>query len=50
MYYLAKFCRICMRTNVELIDVESHDEDYIKLSQKLEECTTIVNIFKVAID
>ncbi|XP_045471217.1 uncharacterized protein LOC123678286 [Harmonia axyridis] len=42
MYYLAKFCRICMRTNVELIDVESHDEDYIKLSQKLEECTTIV--------
>lgn len=39
MFYLAKFCRICIQTDVKLVDVDSTDVDQIKLSKKLEECT-----------
>ncbi|XP_031345980.1 uncharacterized protein LOC116172828 isoform X2 [Photinus pyralis] len=35
MYYLAKFCRICIRTGGELKDIDSKDYDSIKLSEKL---------------
>ncbi|KAK9869378.1 hypothetical protein WA026_003135 [Henosepilachna vigintioctopunctata] len=42
MYYLAKFCRICIKSDVDLVDVESDDVDSIRLSQKLKECTKMV--------
>ncbi|KAL3277661.1 hypothetical protein HHI36_013007 [Cryptolaemus montrouzieri] len=42
MYYLANFCRICIKTDVDLVDVDSDDVDSIKLQKKLEECTEMV--------
>lgn len=42
MYYLAKFCRICIQTDVKLLDINSRDYDSIKLSEKLEICTKMV--------
>ncbi|KAK5645742.1 hypothetical protein RI129_004206 [Pyrocoelia pectoralis] len=42
MYYLAKFCRICIRTGGELKDIDSKDYDSVKFSEKLKVCTQMV--------
>ncbi|XP_056631294.1 uncharacterized protein LOC130441582 [Diorhabda sublineata] len=42
MYYISKFCRICVQTNVELLDLDSLDFDKVKLSEKLQLCTRMV--------
>ncbi|KAF5269142.1 hypothetical protein FQR65_LT02442 [Abscondita terminalis] len=42
MYYLAKFCRICIQTGVELTDIDSTDYDSVKFSEKLEICTQMI--------
>ncbi|XP_018326895.1 uncharacterized protein LOC108738138 isoform X2 [Agrilus planipennis] len=42
MYYLVKFCRICIQTDRKLLDIESLDYDSIKLSEKLKTCTQMV--------
>lgn len=42
MYYLAKFCRLCIQTGEKLVDINSNDYDSIKLSEKLEICTKMV--------
>ncbi|KAJ8983772.1 hypothetical protein NQ317_000332 [Molorchus minor] len=39
MYYLSKFCRICVQTGVKLLDLDTLDFDEVKLSEKLEACT-----------
>lgn len=44
MYYLAKFCRICIQTGEKLVDISSKDYDSIKLSEKLEFCSKMVII------
>lgn len=43
MYYLSKFCRICIRTDVSLMDLDSVDEDGVKFSEKLALCTRMVS-------
>ncbi|KAJ8960893.1 hypothetical protein NQ318_020192 [Aromia moschata] len=42
MYYLSKFCRICVQTGVKLLDLDTLDFDEVKLSEKLEVCTKMV--------
>ncbi|CAH0557602.1 unnamed protein product [Brassicogethes aeneus] len=42
MYYLAKFCRICIQSHVTLIDIDTVDFDEVKLSEKLEVCAKMV--------
>ncbi|XP_072401382.1 uncharacterized protein [Diabrotica undecimpunctata] len=42
MYYISKFCRICVQTDVKLLDINTVDFDKIKLSEKLEACTKMV--------
>ncbi|KAF7269242.1 hypothetical protein GWI33_017698 [Rhynchophorus ferrugineus] len=42
MYFLEKFCRICVQTGVQLVDINMVDFDSIKLSDKLEICTKLV--------
>ncbi|KAJ8931959.1 hypothetical protein NQ314_015078 [Rhamnusium bicolor] len=42
MYYLSKFCRICVQTDVKLLDLDTLDFDEVKLSEKLEVCTKMV--------
>lgn len=44
MYYLSKFCRICIAIDAELKDLESEDEDGITFNEKLALCTKMVNI------
>lgn len=44
MYYLAKFCRICIQSGEKLVDINSNDYDSIKLSEKLEICTKMVMV------
>jgi hypothetical protein len=46
MYYLAKFCRICIKTGVKLLDINTVDFDYVTFSEKLELCTKMVNVSK----
>lgn len=43
MYYLAKFCRICIQTEGKLMDIEALDYDSVKFSEKLRVCTQMVN-------
>lgn len=43
MYYLAKFCRICIRSDVDLVDLETEDEDGVTFGEKLTLCTKMVN-------
>lgn len=47
MYYLAKFCRICIKTGVKLLDINTVDFDYVTFSEKLEFCTKMVIVSKV---
>ncbi|XP_023026824.2 uncharacterized protein [Leptinotarsa decemlineata] len=42
MYFLSKFCRICVQTDVKLTDLSTVDYDKVKLSDKLEYCTKMV--------
>ncbi|KAJ8921043.1 hypothetical protein NQ315_015839 [Exocentrus adspersus] len=42
MYYISKFCRICIQTGVKLLDLDTLDFDEVKLSDKLEACTRMV--------
>ncbi|KAG5878958.1 hypothetical protein JTB14_032174 [Gonioctena quinquepunctata] len=42
MYFLSKFCRICVQTDVKLTDLSTVDYDKVKLSEKLECCTKMV--------
>lgn len=42
MYFLTKFCRICVQTGDKLVDLDTVDFDEIKLSEKLEICTKMV--------
>lgn len=42
MYYISKFCRVCVQTNVELLDLDTLDFDKVKLSEKLQLCTKMV--------
>lgn len=44
MYYLSKFCRICIRTDLDLVDLNAQDHDGITFSEKLALCTKMVNI------
>lgn len=43
MYYISKFCRICVQPKNKLIDLDIEDFDKVKLSEKLEVCTKMVN-------
>lgn len=43
MYYLTKFCRICIQSGVKLLDLDTLDFDCVKLSDKLKVCTEMVN-------
>lgn len=42
MYYFAKFCRICIQTDVTLLDIDTLDFDEVKLSEKLRLCAKMV--------
>ncbi|KAF5304461.1 hypothetical protein FQA39_LY09657 [Lamprigera yunnana] len=42
MHYLAKFCRICIQTGGDLVDIDSIDYDSVKFSEKLKICTQMV--------
>ncbi|CAG9854884.1 unnamed protein product [Phyllotreta striolata] len=42
MFYISKFCRICVQPEKNLIDLNTEDFDKIKLSEKLETCTKMV--------
>ncbi|EFA04192.1 hypothetical protein TcasGA2_TC014441 [Tribolium castaneum] len=42
MYYLAQFCRICIKTGVKLLDINTVDFDYVTFSEKLESCSKMV--------
>lgn len=48
MFYLSKFCRICIKTDQNLLNINSEDYDHIKLSEKLEVCTKMVYIQKLS--
>lgn len=43
MYYLAKFCRICITTGSKMLDIDNTDYDLIKFSDKLKACTEMVS-------
>lgn len=43
MYYLTKFCRICIQSGVKLLDLDTLDFDCVKLSEKLKVCTEMVH-------
>lgn len=47
MYYLANFCRICIKTGVKLLDINTVDFDCVTFSEKLELCTKMVIVSKV---
>lgn len=38
MYFLEKLCRICVQTDVSLVDINTVDFDSVRLSEKLEVC------------
>nr|CAI5821244.1 unnamed protein product [Callosobruchus analis] len=42
MYFLSNFCRICVRSGVKLLDLDTVDLDDVKLSDKLQACTSLV--------
>lgn len=42
MYYLTKFCRICVKSDEKLVDLHSADYDLVKFSDKLKLCTNMV--------
>ncbi|CAH1987075.1 unnamed protein product [Acanthoscelides obtectus] len=42
MYFLSNFCRICIRTGIKLLDLDTLDLDDVKLSEKLQACTSMV--------
>nr|CAH7730730.1 unnamed protein product [Callosobruchus chinensis] len=42
MYFLSNFCRICVRSGLKLLDLDTVDLDDVKLSDKLQACTSMV--------
>lgn len=42
MYFLDKLCRICVRSGVALVDIDTVDFDSVTLNEKLQICANLV--------